>query len=181
MEVAWVLSEDYVDPIVKSETIKDIGTTWGSWKTWRSWSTDNVLCADNVKAQDLIKRAFHSVCNFYIPQQSYALLNRRAGVKVFDGDFPDDFSKQEDVISMHLCSHSELVLCMGFDLQEITLTDVKAKFLAKSYLAAIRGVVKNNPNTQFVFIDHVADLDKSFENLENISCDTYENVLKLLT
>jgi hypothetical protein len=48
MEVAWVLSEDYVDPIVKSETIKDIGTTWGSWKTWRSWSTDNVLCADNV-------------------------------------------------------------------------------------------------------------------------------------
>ena len=68
MEVAWVLSEDYVDPIVKSETIKDIGTTWGSWKTWRSWSTDNVLCADNAKAQELIKRAFHSVCNFYIPQ-----------------------------------------------------------------------------------------------------------------
>ena len=57
MEVAWVLSEDYADPIVKSETIKDIGTTWGSWKTWRSWSTDNVLCADNTKAQDLIKRA----------------------------------------------------------------------------------------------------------------------------
>ncbi len=82
---------------------------------------------------------------------------------------------------MHLCSHSELVLCMGFNLQEVAETEPKAKFLAKSYLAAIRGVVKNNPNTQFVFIDHPDELDKSFENIENISCDSYENVLQLLT
>lgn len=181
MEVAWVLSEDYADPIAKSDTIKDIGATWGSWKTWRSWSTDNVLCADNTKAQDLIKRAFHSVCNFYIPQKSYTLLNRPAGVKVFDGDFPDDFAKQEDVIAMHLCCQSELVLCMGFNLQEVTAEDPKTKFLQQSYLAAIRGVIKNNPNTQFVFIDHPGDLDKTFEICENISCDTYENVLQLLT
>lgn len=181
MEISWVLSEDYNDPIVKSEQLKDIGSTWGSWKTWRSWSTDNVLCADNVKAQDLIKRAFHSVCNFYIPQESYILLNRPTGVKVFEGDFPDDFTKQEDVIAIHLCSQSELVLCMGFDLQEITETDPKAKFLAKSYEAAIRAVIKNNPNTQFVFIDHPGELDKSLKGLENISCDSYENVLQLLT
>src|SRR5210317_203534 len=181
MEVSWVLSADYADPIVKSETIKNIGSTWGSWKTWRSWSTDNVLCADDKKAQDLIKRAFHSVWNFYIPKESYTLLNRPAGVKVFDGNFPDDFPKQEDVIAMHLCSSSELVLCLGFDLQEITTTDPKSKFLSKSYQAAVRSLIKNNPNTQFVFIDHPGELDKSFENLENISCDTYENVLQLLT
>ena len=181
MEVSWVLSADYADPIVKSETIKNIGSTWGSWKTWRSWSTDNVLCADDKKAQDLIKRAFHSVCNFYIPKESYTLLNRPAGVKVFDGNFPDDFPKQEDVIAMHLCSSSELVLCLGFDLQEITTTDPKSKFLSKSYQAAVRSLIKNNTNTQFVFIDHPRELDKSFENLENISCDTYENVLQLLT
>ena len=40
MEVSWVLSADYADPIVKSETIKNIGSTWGSWKTWRSWNTE---------------------------------------------------------------------------------------------------------------------------------------------
>tara|TARA_Y100000389_G_C17368558_1_gene467706 strand:- start:16 stop:561 length:546 start_codon:yes stop_codon:yes gene_type:complete len=181
MEISWVLSEDYNDPIVKSEQLKNIGSTWGSWKTWRSWSTDNVLCADNTKAQDLIKRAFHSVCNFYIPQKSYIILNRPTGVKVFEGDFPDDFTKQEDVIAMHLCSQSELVLCMGFNLQEITDTDPKAKFLAKSYETAIRAVIKNNPNTQFVFIDHPGELDKSLKDLENISCDTFENVLQLLT
>jgi len=181
MEISWVLSEDYNDPIVKSEQLKDIGSTWGSWKTWRSWSTDNVLCADNAKAQELIKRAFHSVCNFYIPQKSYTFLNRPTGVKVFEGDFPDDFAKQEDVIAIHLCSHSELVLCMGFDLQEVTETEPKSKFLAKSYEAAIRAVIKNNPNTQFVFIDHPGELDKSLRDLENISCDTFENVLQLLT
>ena len=62
-------------------------------------------------------------------------------MKVFEGDFPDDFTKQEDVIAMHLCSQSELVLCMGFDLQEVTETDPTAKFLAKSYQAAIRAVM----------------------------------------
>ncbi len=137
MEISWVLSEDYNDPIVKSEQLKDIGSTWGSWKTWRSWSTDNVLCADNTKAQDLIKRAFHSVCNFYIPQKSYIFLNRPTGVKVFEGDFPDDFTKQEDVIAIHLCSQSELVLCMGFDLQEVTETDPpwsKAAALVKTLI-----------------------------------------------
>ena len=103
------------------------------------------------------------------------------GVKVFDGDFPDDFPKQEDVIALHLCSHSEIVLCLGFDLQEVSVTDPKAKFLAKSYEAAVRAVIKNNLNTQFVFIDHPDELDKSFITLENISCDSYENVLKLLT
>ena len=82
---------------------------------------------------------------------------------------------------MHLCSQSELVLCMGFDLQEITATDPKTKHLAKSYEAAARAVIKNNPNTQFVFIDHPGEMDKSLNNLENISCDSYENVLQLLT
>ena len=95
MEVAWVLSEDYADPIVKPEQLKEVGTSWGSWKTWRSWSTDNVLCADNAKAQDLIKRAFHSVCNFYIHNKNYIALNRPTGVKVFDGDFPDDFANKK--------------------------------------------------------------------------------------
>ena len=62
----------------------------------------------------------------------------------------------------------------------MSASEPKAKFLAKSYLAAVRGVIKNNPNTQFVFIDHESALDKTFENLENISCDSYENVLQLL-
>jgi len=181
MEACWVISEDYANPTIDKKILEDIGSTWGSWKTWRSYGTNNVLCADNEKSKDLIKRAFHGICNFYTPQKSYIELNRPKGVKVFDGDFPDDFPKQEDVIALHLCSHSEIVLCLGFDLQEITVTDRKAKFLAKSYEAAVRAVIKNNPNTQFVFIDHPDELDKSFTTLENISCDSYENVLQLLT
>ena len=181
MQISWVISSEYKDDKATPEQLKAIGNTWGSWKTWRSYSTTNVLCANDEKARDLIKRAFHSVCNFYIPKESYTLLNRPAGVKVFDGNFPDDFPKQEDVIAMHLCSGCELILCLGFDLQEITTTDPKSKFLSKSYQAAVRSLIKNNPNTQFVFIDHPGELDKSFENLENISCDTYENVLQLLT
>jgi len=180
MEISWVLSADYSDPIVKPETLKEIGSTWGSWKTWRGYSTDNVLCADDTKAQDLIKRAFHSVCNFYIPEKSYITLNRPSGVKVFDGDFPTEFTNQEDVIAMHLVSQSELVLLLGFNLQEITDTDPVAKHLNKNYEAAVRAVIKNNPNTQWIFIDHPEEMDKSFQKMQNITCDTYENVLQLL-
>ena len=72
-------------------------------------------------------------------------------------------------------------MLLGFNLQEVTEEDTTAKFLAKSYQAAIRSVVKNNPNTQFVFIDHPGELDKSLKDLKNITCDTYENVLQLLT
>jgi hypothetical protein len=181
MEVSWVISADFGDPVVKSSKLKEIGSLWGSWKTWRSWSTDNVLCSDDTKAQELIKRAFHGVCNFYIPEKSYIKLGRPTGVKVFGGDFPDDFPNQEDVIALHLCSQSELVLCLGFDMTDITETDATGKFLARSYEAAVRAVIKNNPNTQFVFINHPGDLDKSFNSLQNISCDSYENVLQLLT
>ena len=177
MEASWVISENYTNSAAEAKALESIGTTWGSWKTWRSYNTNNVLCADNAKSKDLIKRAFHGICNFYIPQKSFIELNRPKGVRVFEGDFPDDFPCQEDVIALHLCSHSEIVLCLGFDLKEIIATNTKQKFLAKSYEAAVRAVIKNNPNTQFVFVDHPDELDKSFSILENISCDTYENVL----
>lgn len=65
-------------------------------------------------------------------------------------------------------------------LQEITDTDPTARHLRKNYQAAAGGVIKNNADTTWVVIDHLADLDKSFVNMENISCDTYENVLQLL-
>ena len=120
------------------------------------------------------------MCNFYIPQKSYAALGRPPGVQVFDGQFPGDFDNQEDIVAMHLVSKSDLVLLLGFNLAEVTDTDATVKHLNKSYQAAACAVIKNNSSTTWVVIDHLTDLDKSFANLENISCDTYENVLQLL-
>ena len=180
MQVSWVISAEYKDDKAKPEQLKAIGNTWGSWKTWRLYNTANVLCANDEKARELIKRAFHGVCNFYIPQQSYAALERPSGVNVFDGKFPTEFDNQEDIVAMHLVSKSDLVLLLGFDLQEITDTDPTARHLKKNYQAAASGVIKNNADTTWVVLDHLEDLDKSFANMENISCDTYENVLQLL-
>ena len=180
MQVSWVISAEYKDTKVTPEQLNSIGNTWGSWKTWRNYSTTNVLCATDTKAQELIKRAFHSVCNFYIPQESYATLGRPPGVQVFDGKFPGEFDDQEDVVAMHLVSKSELVLLLGFNLEEITDTDAAVKHLRKNYQAAASAVIKNNPDTTWVVIDHPEDLDKRFEKLENITCDTYESVLQLL-
>ena len=180
MQVSWVISSEYKDDKATPEQLKAIGNTWGSWKTWRSYSTTNVLCTNNEKARDLIKRAFHSVCNFYIPQKSYAALGRPPGVQVFDGQFPGDFDNQEDIVAMHLVSKSDLVLLLGFNLAEVMDTDATVKHLKKSYQAAACAVIKNNLSTQWVVIDHLTDLDKIFSTVENITCDTYESVLQLL-
>jgi hypothetical protein len=180
MQISWIIGDKFDDPLVTAELLGKHGSTWGSWRTWRAYSTDNVLCADESKAEDLIKRAFHSVCNFYIPETSYARLNRPNSVQVFNGEFPTDFDNKEEIIAMHLASVNDIVLLLGFDLQEITDTDPVIKHTKKNYEAAFRGAVKNYETTQWVLVDHPGELDKTFKDFANLSCDSYENVLYLL-
>ena len=113
MQVSWVISSEYKDDKATPEQLKAIGNTWGSWKTWRSYSTTNVLCTNDEKARDLIKRAFHSVCNFYIPQKSYAALGRPPGVQVFDGQFPGDFDNQEDIENITCDTYESVLQLLG--------------------------------------------------------------------
>jgi hypothetical protein len=51
----------------------------------------------------------------------------------------------------------------------------------KNYLGLIRSLIVNQPEIQWVLIDHDNDTDKSFGELGNFTKDTLENVLDLLT
>lgn len=181
MRVCWILAGSFDDPLVEPEKLADVGSTWGSWRTWRAWHTDNVLCNNEQKATTLIERAFQAVCNLYVPKRSYARLGRPVGVKMYDGEFPEEIPDPEDIIAMHLVAgNSDLVLLLGYDLVELETEDRLAKHDRKRYLAAFAGAVKQYPNVQWVVIDHPAELADNIRDLENISCDTYENVLQLL-
>lgn len=181
MRICWVIADNFNDPLIEPDTLADVGSTWGSWRTWRAWNTDNVLCNDSKKAQDLVTRAFQAVCNLYIPKKDYASLGRPVGVKLYDGEFPAEFDSVEDIVAMHLVSSSnDLVLLLGFDLGESESEDKFEQHKRKNYLAAFRAAVKMYPTTQWVLINHQQELDPELKEFDNITCDSYENVLQLL-
>jgi len=182
MRVSWLIADSFNDPAVDPESLANIGSTWGSWRTWRAWRTHNVLCQDTAKARDLVTRAFQAVCNLYISQTAYNEVGRPAGVKLFDGEFPAEFDCAEEIIGMHLIAeHNDLVLLLGYDLTEPTTDDVYEKHKRKNYLAAFAGAARMYADTQWVLLDHSGDLADNFADLENITCDSYQSVLDLLS
>jgi hypothetical protein len=183
MLVNWVLADTYqLDLTIDPNRLKSIGPTWGSWKTWRSCATDNVICHDMSKARDLIGRAFQAVCNFYVPKNYYQDLGRPMGIKLYDGEFQFDTNHTEDIVGMHLVADiSDIVLLAGFDLTPIVLNSNRvADTKIQHYHGMIRAKIKNTPEVQWVLVDHPPELDQSYQNLSNLTCDTMENALKLL-
>lgn len=182
MEISWVIADDFDNHALDSKVLSNIGSTWGSYRTWRAWNTDNVICYDKTKSKDLVTRAFQAVCNLYIPQSVYADAGRPAGVKLFDGEFPAEFDHIEEIIAMHLIAeNNDIVLLLGYDLTDSETEDSYEKHKRKNYLAAFTAAVKMYNNTQWVVLDHRNSLADSIENLENLTCDTFENVLELLS
>jgi hypothetical protein len=183
MLVNWVFADTHqLDPVVEPERLKSIGPTWGSWRTWRSCNTDNVICHDLPKATDLIGRAFQAVCNFYVPKNYYQDLGRPMGVKLYDGEFAFEIDHVEDIVAMHLVSDiSDIVLLVGFDLGSIpTVSDKVEETKLRHYHGMIRSKINNTPEVQWVLVDHPEKLDKIYQDLPNLTCDTMENALKLL-
>jgi len=183
MRISWVFASGYqIDPGQDIEKFKLIGPTWGSWKTWRSCSTDNVVCHDLAKSQDLIKRAFQAVCNFYVPRRHYQDLSRPIGIKLYDGEFTHDVNDLEDIIAMHLAADtSDIVLLTGFDFSDQEKTpDRLTNHRIHNYHGLIRGVIGQRDLVQWVAVDHPKKLGDLYQNLPNLTCDTMENALQLL-
>jgi hypothetical protein len=183
MRVNWVFAEGYqLDPAVDADAVKSVGPTWGSWRTWRGCGTDNVICHDRAKAQELIKRAFQAVCNFYIPKKHYQDVGRPTGVKLYEGDFTQELDRIEDIIAMHLVSGiSDIVLLVGFDFGPLpTVADQFEQHKLKNYHGLMRSTINSDQAVQWVAVDHPTELDKAYQNLSNLTCDSMESVLKLL-
>lgn len=180
MRVCWIISEEFASTHVTPEQLKDIAPSWGSWKTWRAWNTDNVLCHDAVKAQELIQRAFHSVCNFYTANKNYAQLGRPARVNLYEGDFPGTLDRPEEIIAMHLVAEqNDLVLLLGFDLSDKTFDDKYETHKQQNYFNAFRATLNTYPNTQWVLIDHLEPVTKKI-TLPNLTQDSFDSVAQLL-
>ena len=168
MKTCWVLADGFTSPLMAPAHLKDIAPIWSSWRNWRKWQVDNVIAYDLESTQGLVKQGIQNSCNFFTRFAHYEAVGKPAKVNVYEGSFTDDFSQPEDIVAMHLANHHDLVLLLGFDVSQNT-----------NYTEAFRETVKQYPNTQWVLIDHKQDLDPSLTELENLTCDKFQNVLAL--
>ena len=183
MNINWVIADGYqVDPTVDLNRIKSIGPIWGSWTTWRSCGTDNVVCQNQSKAQELVTRDFQNLCNFYTSLQFQQALNRPTNVKFYGGEFNQELDNIEDIISLHLASDSsEIVLMLGFNFPPMAeLTDRFELHKLRNRYGLVRSLVTSKSDVQFVMIDHPKHIEKTYQNIPNLTCDSLGNVLKLL-
>lgn len=184
MNITWTVAAGHqINPIVDISALKNVGPIWGSWTTWRSCGTDNVVCHELAKAKDLVLRDFQKSCNFYTSEQYHADLGRPTGVRYYGGTFDQEVDNIEDIISLHLaCSLSEIVLMMGFSFPPIgEIADRFEMHKLRNRYGLVRSLISNNPEIQFVLIDHPKKIEKTFSELPNLTCDNLGNVLKLLT
>jgi len=184
MNISWVLADSTVlDPTLDVNTLKNIGPIWGSWKTWRGCNTDNVICHDQGQAVELIKREFQNSCNFYIHNDAYQFLNSPPNVQLYQGQFPDQINNPDEIIAMHLAaSQNNIVLLMGFDwTQKPKFVDRLLEHHAHVYRTLVRNTIRNNPDVQWVVIDHQHPLDPDLINLPNLSTDSLQTALALQT
>jgi hypothetical protein len=184
MRVNWVVADaTVIAPDIDIDNIKEIASIWGSWKTWRGCGTDNVICNDVGKARELLKRNMNEKCNMYIPKSMYVDLDRPKSIHMFGGQFTFEIDNQDELIAIQLVStQSDIVLLMGFDWTDKPVSlDRLAAHKAANYRNFVVDAIRNNPDIQWVLVDHDGDVMPELADFENLSQDTLENVMTLLS
>lgn len=180
LKMTWVLADSVIqDPLIQFEKLKSLGSIWGSWKTWRMCKTDNVVCHDRGEANTLLTRGFQKQCNFYIPESNFQNLGRPTGVKLYKGDFQHEVPNQNEIVTLHLAaSQSDILLLLGFDLQERTeFADRMDRHRWTNYKNLIRALMAENDQRQWILVNHSGATDASFDKLSNLSYDQLDNIV----
>ena len=184
MNISWVVADGtMLDHDVDIEQLKDIGSIWGSYQTWRSCSTDNVVCSDSGRARDLLQREFQKHCNFYVPEDAYIDLDRPDGVRLFGGKFTFEIDRPDELISMNLAaSQNDIILLLGFNWQPcLKRADRLEEHRAQNYRTGVKHAIMENPNTQWVLVNHSETLMDELKGLDNLTIDSLSNVLSMLS
>jgi len=179
MNISWIVTPQFQT----DADIKEIGPVWGSDLTWRLFGTDNVICFDYRRAADLIARNFQEKCNLYIPEKFYSDLDRPASVNLIGGGFSTEVDQKEEVVAAHLVSGiSDIVLLGGIDFSsDFENLDEYERHRANNFLNSFKTIIDSKQNIQWVVLDHVKDMDKRFADLPNLTSDTTDNVISMLS
>ena len=94
-----------------------------------------------------------------------------------------DTPNHEEIVALHLTAGiSDIVLLLGFDLSEAKpLSDRLEQHRATNYRNLIRQAMKDHAQTQWVLVDHPQPIGKDFGELVNLTQDSMDNVIGMLT
>lgn len=176
MRICWVISEEIEADSLDMKIVREVAPSWGSWKTWKEHKTENCISTNLTHTTDLIKRAFHAICNFYIPQDHYTKAGSPMGVKLFDGTFKNNnISNKNDLVALNLATPgNDIVLMSGFN---FSATEDEGR---KEYYFNVCELMKKHSTVQFVLVDYEGNLDTWAEKQENLTLDTIDSVKNLL-
>lgn len=179
MRISWVLANNVnINPAIDLEKLKAIGPFWGGWRTWRSYQTDNVICHEESEARDLLGKNFHSRCNMYLPEKVYQSIDRPSGIKLYQGTFHELVDNPDEIVSMHLASTvSDVILLAGFDVSPKSNLDKLATHKWHNYVQYFYHILLQNPELQWVLLDHLGNIESVLKKVPNLQFDTLENVL----
>jgi len=181
MKIAWIIGQE-IKHDLNLDLIDSIGPSWGSWKTWKKYKTDNCICTNREEATDLIQRAFHSMCNFYMMKDDFLQVGSPQGVKLFDGNFKNNtVTNKDDIVTLNLVApDNEIILMSGFNFEPLDKDDPLAMLIREEYYFNINELMKANTSVQFVLVDYPHKLATWANDLENLTIDTAQNVKTLL-
>jgi len=86
-------------------------------------------------------------------------------------------------VAMHLAaSRSDIVLLVGFDFTEQPRnSDRMVEHQSQHHRGLAMQAIKDNPEIQWVLIDHPGTIHPAMADLPNLTQDTMSNVLNLLS
>jgi hypothetical protein len=176
MNINWVIGEHIIlDPTTDINHLKKIGSMWGSWKTYRTCPTDNTICHDTEKARDLVKNKFHTMSNLYVHTDAFKDVETPQNIREFGGNFEHEVENRDEIICIHLCaSIADIVLLFGFDW---STGGLKSK--SQHYRGLTLQAIKSYPDTQFLLVDHVDNIDPDYTVLDNLMSDSLKNILSI--
>jgi len=168
INIAWVIAEDYhLPPRYGTDILHAIGPIWSSWRIWRTYGSDNCVCLETADIEFCIEQEYHEYCNLYIPD-SYELTSRLS-IKRYAGMGKINLPNSIDIVTLHLAAAwQDIILLLGFDLSRNSVL--------KNY---VMSAVSQYAKCQWVCIDNRSQ-DFQDTNLENFTCDSFDNVVKSL-
>lgn len=183
LRINWVLSNNPASSTQHDiKTLSPKSQLWGGWSSWHTFMTDNIICHDHASATKLVEKKFYLSNKVYFPATFKIDFGVLPKVVYYGGEFAHEIDNCEEIVAMHLCaSLSDIVLLHGFDWRNLsTHTDEFDQYKKHCYKNLVAEVIKACPNVQWVLVDHKELPFEELNGLENLCCDTLENVKTLI-
>lgn len=164
------------------KTLNPSAKIWGGWSSWHAFMTDSIICHDHEKAVALVEKKFYRSNKLFFPATFKIDLGVLQNVVYYGGEFAHEIDNREEIVAMHLCGNqSDIVLMHGFDWRHLaTHTDEFDLYKKHCYKNLVVEAVKAMPNTQWVLVDHTQMPFDELEGIDNVCCDTLDNVKTLI-